>query len=120
MTAKKIVAYKALRNRITHNRLAITDGVETELIAAGGAGVFRDLSFLVIANSTASTGVVVDIRDALAGTIRLTVNVDGEQTIIVPIPEPLPQAVANAAWTVQSSASISTLFVTAMAIDIEL
>ncbi len=119
MTADKIVAYKALRNRITHNRIALTDGVETELIAAGGADVFRDLAFLVISNNHATTAVHVDIRDALAGTIRMTIEMLEQSTVVVPIPEPLPQAVANTAWTAEVSASVSTIFVTAMTLDFE-
>ncbi len=120
MTAEKIVAYKALRNRITHNRIVLTDGVETELIAAGGAGVLRDLSFLVISNNNSNTPGHVDIRDALAGTIRLTIEMLEQSTVIVPLPEPLPQAVANTAWTAEVSASISTIFITAMTLDVEL
>ncbi len=119
MTAEKIVAYRALRNRITHNRIVLTTGTETELIAAGGAGVLRDLAFLVIANNHATTAVHVDIRDALAGTIRMTIEVIAQSTVIVPIPEPLPQAVANTAWTAEVSTSVSTIFITAMTLDFE-
>ncbi len=118
MTAEKIVAYRALRNRATHNRVANTDGVETEIIAAGGAGVFRDLAFLLIANSSAAA-VSVDIRDALAGTIRLTVRVGAETTVPVVIPVPIPQAVANTAWTFDASGATTTLYVTALTLDVE-
>ena len=119
MTAEKIVAFKALRNRATHNRIALTDGVETELIAAGGAGVFRDLAFLILSNSSA-TAIHVDIRDALAGTIRMTVAVDAESAVPVAIPVPLPQAVVNTAWTAEVSAAVTTVFVTALTLDVEL
>ncbi len=110
--------YKATRQRVTHNYVANTDGVETEIIAAGGVGVKRDLAFLLISNSSAAA-VSVDIRDALAGTIRMTVRVDAEAAVPVPIPVPLPQAVANTAWTFDASGATTTLYVTAITLDAE-
>ncbi len=110
--------YKATRQRITHAYLANTDGVETELVPAGGVGIKRDLAFLILANSSAAA-VSVDIRDALAGTIRMTVRVNAESTVPVPIPVPLPQAVANTAWTIDASGATTTLYATAITLDAE-
>lgn len=118
MTADSIAAYKGERRRLTHARVADTAGAEVELIPAGGAGILRDLVFLSVANNSAND-VEVDIRDALAGTIRLTISAPADVTVVVPFPKPLPQAVAAAAWTMDVSAATSTIFVTAMTIDVE-
>ncbi len=109
--------YKATRQRTTHNRLVLTVDTETELIAAGGAGVKRDLTFLLLVNSHASTAVDVHIRDALAGTIRMTIRLVAGANVPVPIPVPLPQAVADAAWTAEVSAAVSTVYITAITLD---
>jgi hypothetical protein len=107
----------APRELSTHNRLALTDANETTLIAAGGAGVFRDIVWMMFSNESA-TETRVDIRDSTAGTIRLSIDLaaDGGGAV-VPLPVPFKQATANNNWTAQASGAVSTIYITAIAVD---
>jgi hypothetical protein len=76
---------------------------ETTIITAGGASVFNDLSLLVI-TSTNAAAAVITIKDATAGTTRLTLNYPDAALaeaapLVIPFPIPLAQATANANWT---------------------
>lgn len=112
-----IVEPHAPRDRVTTNRIALTTTTETTLIAAGGAGVFRDLVSLVLSNESAAE-TRVDIRDSSAGTIRYSVDLaaDGGGAVIN-LPVPHPQATANNAWTAQLSAASSTVYISAITVD---
>lgn len=114
---RQVTAPHAPRDLTTHNRITLANTTETTLIAAGGAGVFRDLVFLSLSNESA-TEVRVDIRDSSAGTVRLSMDLapDGGGAVI-PFPVPLKQATANNAWTAQLSAAASTVYITAIAVD---
>lgn len=116
-SADPTVVLQAQRDRVTHARIVLTTTSETTLIAAGGAGVLRDLVMVTMTNESA-TEVRVDIRDATAGTIRLSIDLvaDGG-TAIVPFLVPLKQAVANNNWTAQLSAALSSIYITAVTIN---
>lgn len=107
----------APRDRSTHNRITLTSTTETTLIAAGGAGVFRDLIALYVSNESA-TEVRIDFRDSTAGTVRLSIDLaaDGGGAAM-PFPVPLTQATANNNWTAQLSAAVSTVYITALAVE---
>lgn len=114
----RLVTYPfAPRDLITHNRIVLTSTTETTLIAAGGAGVFRDIVWLGLSNESA-TKVRVDIRDATAGTVRfsLTLAADGGGGIIA-LPVPLTQATAANNWTAQLSAAVTSVYVQAIAVS---
>jgi hypothetical protein len=107
----------APRDLVVHNRLALTTTTETTLIAAIGANVFVDLLSLVFSNESA-VETRVDIRDATAGTVRLSVDLaaDGGGAV-VNLPIPLTQATANNNWTAQLSGANATIYITALAIS---
>lgn len=107
----------APRDLITHNRIVLTSTTETSLIGAGGAGVFRDIVWLMLSNESA-TKVRVDIRDATGGTVRfsLTLAADGGGGVIA-LPAPLTQATANNAWTAQLSGAVTSVYVHAIAVS---
>jgi hypothetical protein len=81
---------------------------ETTLVAAGGSGVFLDLSSIKLCNTSASDA-RVDIRDATAGTVVDSWFVQAGRCVGQSYPFPIPQTTANNAWTVQSSASVTDL-----------
>jgi len=115
---KAIVYPIAPRDRIVAGgRISLTSTTETTLIAAGGAGVFRDLVMLMMSNE-AATEVRVDFRDATAGTVLFSIDLapDGGGAI-VPFRVPWPQATANGNWTAQLSAAVSTVYITALAVE---
>lgn len=97
-------------------RVTLTNTTETQLVAAGAAGVFRDLLYVVVSN-TSAVEVSVDIRDALAGTIQHTINLypDGGSGALV-LPGPWPQTTAATAWTVQLSVT-ATVYVSALLVE---
>ena len=104
------------RELIVHNRIALSSTAETLLIGAGGANVFQDIVFLFPSNES-GTEARIDIRDATAGSVRLSIDLaaDGGGAV-VPLPVPLTQAVANNNWTAQLSAGVATVYLTAIAI----
>lgn len=114
---RPVVCPHAPRDRTTHNRIALSTTTETELLAAGGAGVLRDIVQLILSNESA-TLVRVDIRDATAGTVRFSLALaasGGGGAIHFPVP--LKQATANNAWSAQLSAAVSSVYVTAVAVE---
>ncbi len=112
---RQVVAPHAPRDLIIHNRIALTSTTETTLIALA-ASTFHDLVFLSLSNESA-TEVRVDIRDDTAGTIRFSIDLapDGGGAI-VKFPVPLTQALTGDNWTAQLSATVSTVYITAIAI----
>ncbi len=104
------------RDLIVHNRIALTTTSETTLIAAGGAGVFHDLVQIILSNESA-TEVRVDIKDNTAGTTRLSIDLapDGGGAVIE-FKVPLTQALVNDNWTATLSATVSTVYITAIAV----
>lgn len=107
----------APRDRTVHNRISLTTTTETTLIAAGGAGVFRDLAFLSLSNESA-TEVRVDIADSTAGTDRISIDLAASGGgAIIPFPVPLTQATANNNWTATLSGTVSTVYITAIAVE---
>jgi hypothetical protein len=112
---KQVVYPVAPRDRlVAAARVSLTSTTETTLIAAGGAGVFRDLVMLIL-SSEAATEVRVDVRDVTAGTVMFSVDLapDGGGAVL-PFRVPWPQATANSAWTVQLSAAVSTVYASAI------
>ncbi len=114
---RQIVTPHSPRDRTVHNRIVLTSTSETTLIAAGGAGVFRDLVFLSMSNES-DTEVRVDIADSTAGTDRISMDLapDGGGAVI-PLPVPMTQSSANNNWTATLSAAVSSVYITAMAIE---
>lgn len=111
-----VVTNEAPRDLVTGNtRLALTSTTETTLVAAV-ASQFNDLTFLVLSNESA-TECRVDIRDATAGTVRISVDLaaDGGGAVL-PFPVPYPQTTANNNWTAQLSAAVSTVYITAVTV----
>lgn len=91
---------------------------ETTIITAGGAGVFNDISLLVITTTDAAAATIT-IKDATAGTTRAVFDyppaaaVPGS-ALVIPFPIPLPQAAANANWTATVSVNAGSVKITAV------
>lgn len=115
---KQVVYPIAPRDRlVAAPRVSLTNTTETNLIAAGGAGVFRDLVQLILSNESA-TEVRVDFRDVTAGVVLFSLDLypDGGGAV-VPFRVPWPQATANSAWTMQCSAGVSTVYASALFVE---
>ena len=104
------------RDLIVHNQITLSNTTETTLIAAGGAGVFQDLVYIALTN-TSATQVRVDIRDDTAGTVRFSMTLaanGGGASVALPVQ--LTASADNDNWTAQLSGSVSSVYITAIAI----
>lgn len=106
-----------VRDRVVHNRIVLTTTTETNLLVPGGGGIFLDLVYLAVSNQSASL-VRVDIRDSVGGTIRWSLALaanGGGGTISFPVP--LTQAAVTNNWTAQLSSSVTSVYITAIAVE---
>ena len=95
-----------VRDLVGFQTTATTTTTETTVGTAGGAGIFEDLTSLVITNASA-TATTVTLRDNTAGTIRGIFNLAANGGISVAYNPPLPQSVSNGNWTITSSAAVN-------------
>lgn len=92
--------------------ISLTGTLETDIIAAAGAGFFLDMLSLDVYNGHATTASTLTIRDAAAGTARRIIPLQGGQGSNKAFGDaPLLQATANNKWTVQASVAVSTIYV---------
>lgn len=115
------MADKAGRLVVTHGHVRELIGIQTQsvasvsettIITAGGAGVFNDLSQLIITTAGAAAQTIT-IKDATAGTTRMVFNYPNAALapgapLIVNFNPPVPQATANANWTTTNSVATAT------------
>ena len=111
----KMVVAGALRQLKGVQTTTITATTETTIVTAGAAGVFQDLYGLILAN-TSATAVNVAIKDATAGTTRVTIQVPAGDTrgFTVPVDSAVVQATAANNWTATLSAAVTSILVTAL------
>lgn len=113
---RQVIRLDAPRDLVTDNNITLTGTTETTLLAAGGAGVFHDLTMLTFSNSS-GTAVRVDIRDATAGTVRLSFFLAASGGgAVVSFRVPKNQTTANNNWTAQLSAVVTDVRIYAQAI----
>jgi hypothetical protein len=99
---------RELRNS---TQTAIAATTETTIVAAGGAGVFRDLGGLIITTAGAAAQTIT-IRAGTAGTVKIILNYPNAAIapggpLIIMFDRPLPALAANATWTAQQSVATS-------------
>jgi len=92
----------------------IASTTETAIVAASGtASVFRDLTQLVLTNSSA-TAVNVTIRSGTGGTTMGIISLAANGGAVIPFITPLPQVTANTPWTAQLSAAVTSVNIIAV------
>lgn len=96
------------------NAITLTTTTETTLVAAGAAGVFHDIEYILVSN-TSSTGVRVDFRDATAGTVQFSIYVAGSANGGISTGHPMFQNTAANNWTAQLSAAVTDVRIVAQA-----
>lgn len=111
----KLVAVGAIRTLKGVQDTTITASTAETTIITAVTSVFLDLYGLILANSSA-TATTVTIKDATAGTTRAVIYVPAGDTrgFTLPVDSAIPQAAVTNNWTATSSASITSLFVTAL------
>lgn len=106
---KQVVVMGCVRELDTDQRTTITSSTsETTVLTAGGAGVFHDLTGVLVSN-TSGTLVRVDFRRATGGSVVFELEAPAGMTVGYSPLKPVRQASANNNWTAQSSGSVSDL-----------
>lgn len=103
---RQVMVLASPRALTTHATTTISTTTETTILAAGGAGVFHDVTQIVLSN-TSQSSVRVDIRDATSGTIRLSVGLAPKGGAVIPFNVPLVQASANNNWRATLSTAVT-------------
>lgn len=113
---RQVVVNQQCRDLVTTNNITLTGTTETTLLAAGGAGVFHDVTMLVMSNSS-GTAVRVDIRDTTGGTVLLSMFLAANGGgAVMPFQPPMNQAAANTNWTAQLSAAVTDVRIKVVAV----
>ncbi len=113
LLGKVVVVPQAPRALLGCASVTLTTTTETTLLSAGGAGIFVDLSWVCITN-TSATAVRVDFRPATAGTVGLSVLAPAGLNVMMPFVEvPFLQTTANNNWTVQLGAAVTDVRISA-------
>ena len=79
-------------------------GSAATLFAAQAAGIFVDITSLVLTNTTVGTNVVATLSD---GTVSYVFNVG--QPVCISFPTPLKATTAATAWTLNAAAAVSAV-----------
>lgn len=110
---RQVMVVGQVRDLMVHQHVQIaSSSSETTILTAGAAGVFHDLTQLVITNQTA-TAVNVTIKDATAGTTRMIIALAASGGAVLSFPRPVTQAATATAWTATlSSAAVTVNFFT--------
>lgn len=98
----------------------ITASTSETTILTANATNRQDIYGLIIAN-TSGTAASVTIKDSTGGTTRMTISVPAGETrgFMLAVADALPQqSAANNNWTATSSASVSSLVITVLAIKV--
>ncbi len=103
---RQVVVLSHVRELVVQGTVTLTTTTETTVLAAGAAGVFHDVTAIIIGN-TSNTNVTVTVRDTMAGAIIIVLRVPLQSSVIVPITMPIKQTTAANAWTVQLSAGVT-------------
>lgn len=101
------------RDLIAVQSTTITASTSETTIVTAAASTFHDLTSLTITNSSA-TATLATLKDSTAGTTRAIYSIAANGGITIPFNPPLPQATVNTNWTITSSASVSSLYISAV------
>jgi len=106
---RQVVVTNHVRDMCGTQATTITSStVATTVVAAGGAGVYRDLTNITITNSNANTSTIVTLSD---GTVPVIYNVGANSGVSVALTTPRKATNANTAWTLQCGTSVASIYV---------
>jgi hypothetical protein len=109
-----VVINNNTRDQTIKQYTAVNSTTETTILAAGGAGVFHDITSFTF--NCDKNNVDVTVREATGGATALEVRLDQNDVVHLTFPTPLPQATANNNWTVQLSSGGATVEITVVAV----
>lgn len=105
---RQIILNNAIRDTMASQTTTISASTSETTIITAAASTFKDLSALMISN-TSATAARVDIRDTTAGSVIFQVYVPAGDVRGITLTSPWPQTSVNSNWTAQSSASVTDL-----------
>lgn len=113
----KQVVVSAIRDLKAIQTTTITASAAETTIVTAVASTFVDLYGLIVANSSA-TAATITIKDATAGTTRMTLYVPAGDTrgFMLDPGAAIPQAAVNNNWTATCT-SVTSLFITALTVQ---
>ena len=115
---RRVIAPHAPRDLTVHQQTTITGTGETTILAAGAAGVFRDLIHIIVSNDDNNNEATVTFRDSTGGTIRLKMAAARSGGgFSLPFPVPLKQATAANVWSAQLDAATTSIHITVVAVE---
>jgi hypothetical protein len=102
-----VIVNGQVRELVSSQQANVAVNTETTVVTAGGAGVFNDLVQIVITTAGAAAQTIT-IKDGTAGTTKFVLNYPNAAIapgtpLILHFDPPVPQAAANANWTVTQS-----------------
>lgn len=111
----KVIAVSAVRDLKGVQTTTITSSTSETTIITAVASTFLDLYGLILTNSSASAQIAT-IKDATAGTTRLTIEIPAGDTrgFMLDAGSAIAQAVVNNNWTLTCTTSLASLYVTAL------
>ncbi len=113
-----VISPHGSRDQTVDQQTTITGTSETTILAAGAAGVFRDLVHIIVSNDDNNNEATVTFRDNTAGTIKLiqaAARSGGGYSL--EFPRPLKQGTAANVWTAQLDATTTSIHITVIAVE---
>lgn len=107
---RQVVVLGQARDLLFSTGVTITSSTaETAFVAAGAAGVFKDITDLIITNASTATPVGVEIASSSGGTFFPTIFLAERGGAVLNFARPWNQATAAASWTARLSVATVTV-----------
>ena len=108
---KMVITPHVPRNLVAQAAGTQSSTTEATMLTAGGAGVYHDVTKIVLTNSNSTTAAQVQIRDASAGTIRLELILAPNGGAVIDFGTvPMCQTTANNNWTIDLQSAVSSVY----------
>ena len=109
---RTVVVPSQVRELVASQQTNIAASSETTIVTAGGAGVFNDITDIIITTAGAAAQTIT-IKDATAGTTRFVLNYPNAAIapgapLVLHFSPPLSQAAAAANWTATQSTTTAS------------
>jgi hypothetical protein len=107
LLGKLVVTPVAPRLLTAHQATAVAVTTETTIVTAGAAGVFNDITKIIVTTAVATAGTLT-FRDVTAGGTPFIINYPNAALapgvpLVLDFPVPLKQGTAASAWTITNS-----------------
>lgn len=109
---RQVVVSEHVRDLVVQQQTQIVNtAAETTILTAGAAGVFHDITSLVVTNASA-TSTTITIKDSTGGTTRMILDVGAlgsNSAVVIPFSKAMTQTSTENNWTATSSSAVVTI-----------